>query len=66
MMVMIKKTMVTKKVNSPYGKAKHGFLNFPVTHPRQATRIPNIPRNKTPYPIPLAPSVNPGIWKVDF
>ena len=56
---MIKKMIVTMKVKSPYGMAKHGFFIFPVAQPRHETIIPQIPTARTTLPTE-APASSPG------
>ena len=65
MIARTKKMIVTMKVKSPYGIAKHGFFNFPVAHPRIATMIPQIPTATTNLPI-SAPASSPGILNCFF
>jgi len=54
-MEITRKIMVIMKVRIPYGKAKHGFFNFPVAHPRHAIKRPTTTIAIFPFPIPEAP-----------
>jgi hypothetical protein len=46
------KAIVIANVNTPYGKAKHGFLYFPAKHPKNAINIPKHPTVRFNSPNP--------------